>query len=134
MVKIYFLQETQIQVHQTKVTPCLDNFPAGYYWNGQKLHSPGWPPQWLEAQLDEGNDSPELEQLNSSLSPEGDGAESKSESNPESKPGPESYPKSESECEESGSFEREYTLRKRVNPPERLILFIQFSIVSPYGM
>ena len=84
VVKIYFLQETQIQIHQTRVTRCPDDFPADYYWYGQKQHSPGQPPWWLETHLDEGNDSsisPELEQLDSLLSPEGDGAESESESN-----------------------------------------------------
>ena len=129
VVKIYFPQETHIQIHQTRVTPCPEDFPAGYYWYGRKQHSPGRPPRWLETHLDERNDSfipLELEQLDPSLSPEGDDAESESESNPESEPdsGPESEPKSESECEESGICEREsnrYTLRKRVNPPERLM-------------
>ena len=134
VVKIYFPQETQIRIHQTRVTPCPDDFPAGYYWYGRKQHSPGRPPRWLETLLDTVNEneengssiSPGIEQLDPSLSPEGDGAESESESNPESEPnsGPESDQESDSECEESGICEREsnrYTLRKHVNPPERLM-------------
>ena len=56
VVKIYFPQQTQSQIHQTKVIPCPDDFPAGYYWYGWKQHSPGWSPWWLETLLDTVNE------------------------------------------------------------------------------
>ena len=34
--KVYFPNETQIQVHQTRVKPCPGGFLAGYYWYGSK--------------------------------------------------------------------------------------------------
>jgi len=40
VVKIYFPQDEQIQIHQTRVTPCPADFPAGYLWYGRKRHSP----------------------------------------------------------------------------------------------
>ena len=52
VVKIYFPQDGSIRIHQTRVTPCPDDFPAGYYWYGQRRHSPGQPPQWLETLAD----------------------------------------------------------------------------------
>ena len=52
VVKIYFPQETQIQVHQTRVTPCPNDFSAGYYWHGRTQHSPGWPPRSLHGLVD----------------------------------------------------------------------------------
>ena len=34
--KVYPTQPGQIQVHQSRVTPCPDNLPPGYYWYGRK--------------------------------------------------------------------------------------------------
>ena len=49
--KVYFPQDGQIQVHQLRVAPCPEEFPAGYYWYGKKKHSPGRPPGWVEQLL-----------------------------------------------------------------------------------
>ena len=47
-VKVYFPEEKQIQVHQNRVKPCPDCFPAGYYWYGSKRVGPGRPPEWVD--------------------------------------------------------------------------------------
>ena len=47
-VKVYFPEEKQIQVHQNRVKPCPDCFPAGYYWYGSKRVGPGRPPKWVD--------------------------------------------------------------------------------------
>ena len=52
VVKVYFPQDKLIQVHQTRVTPCPEHIPAGYYWYGRKKRSPGRPPAWLTALTD----------------------------------------------------------------------------------
>ena len=47
-VQVYFSQDGPIQVHQTRVTPCPSEFPAGYYWYGGKRSGPGCPPKWVD--------------------------------------------------------------------------------------
>ena len=47
-VKVYFPEEKRIQVHQNRVKPCPDCFPAGYYWYGSKRVGPGRPPKWVD--------------------------------------------------------------------------------------
>ena len=47
-VKVYFPQDGPIQVHQTRVTQCPLEFPAGYYWYGGKRSGPGCPPKWVD--------------------------------------------------------------------------------------
>ena len=47
-VKVCFSQDGPIQVHQTRVTPCPSEFPAGYYWYGGKRSGPGRPPKWVD--------------------------------------------------------------------------------------
>ena len=49
----YFPQDSQIQVHQMRVTPCPQEFPAGYYWYGTKRHGPGYPPKWVDKLLND---------------------------------------------------------------------------------
>ena len=46
--KVYFPLSSQMQVHETRVTPCPDRLPPGYYWYGRKQCSPGGQPWWLE--------------------------------------------------------------------------------------
>ena len=53
VVKIYRPQDGQIQVHQLRVTPCPPEFPAGYFWYGNKRHGPGRPPKWVDLMLNE---------------------------------------------------------------------------------
>lgn len=51
--KVYYPEHGEIQVHQSRVTPCPPNFPSGYYWYGKKRHSPGRPPKWLDSLFQE---------------------------------------------------------------------------------
>ena len=46
--KVYQTKPGQIQVHQSRVTPCPDDLPPGYYWYGRKHCCPGNPPRWVE--------------------------------------------------------------------------------------
>ena len=50
-VKVYFPRESPIQVHQVRVKPCPQGFPAGFYWYGAKRQGPGRPPRWVEQVL-----------------------------------------------------------------------------------
>ena len=47
-VKIYYPQDGEIRVHQSRVCDCSAEFPAGYYWYGGKRREPGRPPKWVE--------------------------------------------------------------------------------------
>ena len=46
--KVYPTRPGQIQIHQSRVTPCPDDLPPGYYWYGRKHCCPGNPPHWVE--------------------------------------------------------------------------------------
>ena len=46
-VKVYFPNETQIQVHQTRVCFAPTQLPPGFYWYGGSRRSPGRVPKWL---------------------------------------------------------------------------------------
>ena len=46
--KVYKPQDGQIQIHQSRVTPCPPDLPPGYYWYGKRNCSPGKPPHWVE--------------------------------------------------------------------------------------
>ena len=48
IVKSYYPQERQIQVHQSRVCPCPNGFPPGYFWYGIRRHSRGRPPKWIQ--------------------------------------------------------------------------------------
>ena len=51
ITKVYFPQESAIQVHQSRVCLCPPAFPAGYYWYGNKRMGPGRPPKWVDKLL-----------------------------------------------------------------------------------
>ena len=51
VVKVYQPQDGPIQIHMTRVTPCLDKFLAGYYWYGDHRPLPGHPPRWVDRLL-----------------------------------------------------------------------------------
>ena len=51
VVKVYRPQDSRIQIHQLRVTPCPPEFPAGYFWYGNKRHGPGRPPKWVDQLL-----------------------------------------------------------------------------------
>ena len=58
VVRVYAPQYGPIQVHQTRVTPCPPQLPAGFFWYGTRRHSPGRPPRWL-LNLDKDPGSPD---------------------------------------------------------------------------
>jgi hypothetical protein len=39
--QVYHSQRGPIQVHQSRVTPCPNHLPPGYYWYGRRQSSPG---------------------------------------------------------------------------------------------
>ena len=43
--KVYFPQEGNIQIHQSRVKSCSPGFPSGYYWYGTRRKSAGRPPK-----------------------------------------------------------------------------------------
>ena len=43
-VKVYFPLEEPIQVHQLRMKPCPQGFPADYYWCETRRKGPGRPP------------------------------------------------------------------------------------------
>ncbi len=45
--KVYFPEDGQIQIHQSRVCDCLPGFPAGYYWYGENQKGSGQPPKWF---------------------------------------------------------------------------------------
>ena len=47
VVKVYRPQDST-QVHQTRIAPCPEQFPAGYFWYGGKRAGPGRPPKWVK--------------------------------------------------------------------------------------
>ena len=66
--KVYFVEDGQIQVHQSRVKACPPHFPHGFYWYGCRRRKPGRPPKWVAQVLDEQLDpeEPEEEQSESS--------------------------------------------------------------------
>ena len=49
---MYKLEDDPIQVHQSRVCPCLQGFPPEYYWYGRSQKRPGRPPKWVDQLLD----------------------------------------------------------------------------------
>ena len=48
MVKVYFPEEGQIQVHLSRVCSCPPHLPAGLYWCGGNRKCPGRVLQWVQ--------------------------------------------------------------------------------------
>ena len=46
-IKVYFPDETRIQVHMSRVYACPTEFPGGFYWYGGHRAGPGRPPKWV---------------------------------------------------------------------------------------
>ena len=69
--KVYRTQPGTIQVHQSRVTPCPEDLPPGYYWYGRKHSCPGRPPRWVEhlMQPPVGTVEPASNQPSSNISP-----------------------------------------------------------------
>ena len=51
VTKVYAPEDGVIKIHQSRVTPCPPEFPAGYYWYGGRRAGPGRPPKWVDALL-----------------------------------------------------------------------------------
>lgn len=58
VVKVYAPQEGQIQVHQSRVSPCPPGSPAEYFWYGVRRSSPGRPPRWVDKLLQDATQDP----------------------------------------------------------------------------
>ena len=54
--KLYFSQDGNIQVHQSRLKPCPPHFPHGFYWYGSRHRGPGRPPKWVSQVLDQERD------------------------------------------------------------------------------
>ena len=65
-MKVYYPQDSTLQVHQSRVCSCPTGFPAGFYWYGRKRRGPGHPPKWVDRLLHSG---PEQRRLASSAQP-----------------------------------------------------------------
>ena len=63
--KVYFTEDGQIQVHQSRVKSCPPHFPHGFYWYGGRRRKPGRPPKWVAQVLDDQLE-PEEERLEAS--------------------------------------------------------------------
>ena len=53
--KIYFPDDSQIQIHQSRVQMCPELFPQGFYWYGKRRHGPGRPSKKVQKKLTEIN-------------------------------------------------------------------------------
>ena len=51
VVKGYKPQDSQVHVHQTRVTPCPKEFPAGYCWYGHSSKSKDYVSEWVNQML-----------------------------------------------------------------------------------
>ena len=47
-VRVYGCDQKPIHVHLNRVTRCPPNFPAGYFWYGNRRNGPGRPPTWID--------------------------------------------------------------------------------------
>ena len=47
-VKVYYPEEGQFQVHQSRVCLCPSGSPPGYFWYGSRRHSSGRLPKWIQ--------------------------------------------------------------------------------------
>ena len=74
VVKVYKPQESQINVHQTRVTLCPKEFPAGYYWYEHNSKSTDYTPEWVNQLLNADNsiESGGQLQINESEQPKSD--------------------------------------------------------------
>ena len=52
MTKLHYPRKGQIQVHQSRVSRCPEEWPVGYFWYGARRHSLGRPPKWVQQLLE----------------------------------------------------------------------------------
>ena len=53
-IKVYYPQDGPVHVHQSRISRCPEEFPAGFYWYGNKRRGPGRPPKWVDRLLGSG--------------------------------------------------------------------------------
>ena len=53
--KVYYPQEGELHVHQSRVCLCPHEFPLGFYWYGGRCRGPGRPPKWVDRLLQSGS-------------------------------------------------------------------------------
>ena len=53
--KIYYPDDPQIQIHQSRVQMCPELFPQGFNWYGKRKHGPGRPSKEVHKKLTEIN-------------------------------------------------------------------------------
>ena len=53
-IKVYYPQDGPVHVHQSRNSRCPEEFPAGFYWYGNKRRGPGRPPKWVDRLLRSG--------------------------------------------------------------------------------
>ena len=56
-VKVYYPQEGELHIHQTRVCECPKQFSAGFYWYGGRRKGPGHPPKSVDHLLRRGRTS-----------------------------------------------------------------------------
>ena len=121
--KVYFPDDGLIQIHQSRVTRCPLNFPAGYYWYGNKRRGPGHPPKWVNDLLTTGEDK-ETNQLQT------DTLKADLEYQLESEPELNDSDSEQVVCKEPGTETEStpiragtdhYSLRQHVLPPKKLM-------------
>ena len=64
--KIYFPDDTPIQIHQSRVQRCPTSFPGNFYWYGSKRSKPGRPPKKLLTYLN-GQENVNVSSTNSTI-------------------------------------------------------------------
>ena len=111
--KVYRPQDGTIQIHQSRAMPWPQDIISGYFWYGNRKHSPGRPPKWLN-------------QLNNA------GAESEDEDvgeTSDTSPSQGADAQSHADCSEETTMEPQsersptgrYSLRGHIRPPGRLM-------------
>ena len=139
-VKVYFPEEKQIQVHQSRVCRCSCRFPAGYYWYGGNRRGPGRPPHWVQQLLESGpresstgeNSSPTQDSHATRQAPPHVKDRGSDESDDEDSEDSEDEESTQSELMQAGDSSQtnadgnlaqrdnpRYSLRQRINPPSR---------------
>ena len=119
----------------SRVTPCPSTFPAGYYWYGTRRHSPGRPPKWVQKLLDADEKESTVEsQLESEMEMDDTQAKDSSDiemegtgdgghSEQEHESGDETDCKIVTKTTKANyGLSDRYSLRRRVVPPERLMI------------
>ena len=55
-IKVYYSQDGPVHVHQSWISRCPEEFPAGFYWYGNKRRGLGQPPKWVDHLLRSGSE------------------------------------------------------------------------------